>query len=91
MKRKTKRPKAHFQTEATLTERRHQAAIDTLDKAEETLARALLRWHRARTLVKRYDKALDKKRANQADWREIAKAAEKLKMPEDPNDTLPAL
>jgi hypothetical protein len=91
MKRKKKPTKADFQTEATLTQRRHQAAIDTLEKAEQTLARALLRWHRARNTVKRYDKALDKKRANQADWREIAKAANNIKMPEDPNDTLPAL
>ena len=69
---------APFKDERTLTERRHQKAIDALTRAEDKLARALLQWSRARETLKRYDRRADKLLAK-TDWRDLAKSAETIK------------
>ena len=74
-----------FKDERTLTERNHAKAINQLHKAEDALARAVLKWTRAREKVKRYDKRADNKLAR-TDWRELAKSADKIRTPADSND-----
>lgn len=75
--------KPPFQGEATLTERRQQAAFDTLMRAEENLKRALNRWQKARKTFHAYLRRTDKKRAAEADWTDIAKSADQVKDPDD--------
>jgi hypothetical protein len=70
--------KAPFTSEQTLTEKRHTEAYRKLQRAEDNLARAVTRWQKARKELRYYDNKLDRQRAGQADWRELAKSANTL-------------
>jgi hypothetical protein len=79
-----KKRRATLNDSRTLTERRHAKAVDRLHQAENDLARALLKWSRARETCKRYDRRADKKLGSM-DWTQLAKLAQAEETDPPPN------